>query len=124
MILTAYQTVRSLRMRLRVLYAEKKRATSVLRTIGFHMPIELTKSGFISSISYTGKSVNIFGEKFSNIFSESKTQYCDRDADSVSNRSLLANALESVAQNDIERNKLEQYKQKIELTCVVGYGMR
>ena len=33
----------------------------------------------------------------------------------VSNRSLLANALESAAQNDIEKNKLAQYKSKIEL---------
>jgi len=41
--------------------------------------------------------------------------YSDRDYDSVSNRSLLANALESVAQNDIERNKLKEYKGKIAL---------
>ena len=41
--------------------------------------------------------------------------YSDRDTDSVSNRSLLANALESVAQNDIEKNKLKQYKDKIAL---------
>ena len=33
----------------------------------------------------------------------------------ASTRSLLANALESTAQNDIERNKLEQYKSKIDL---------
>lgn len=33
----------------------------------------------------------------------------------TSARSLLANALESVAQNDIERNKLAQYKEKIDL---------
>lgn len=32
----------------------------------------------------------------------------DEDTDSVSTRSLLANALESVAQNDIERNKLKE----------------
>ena len=32
-----------------------------------------------------------------------------------SNRSLLANALDSVAQNDIEKNKLAQYKEKISL---------
>ena len=31
------------------------------------------------------------------------------------NRTLLANALESAAQNDIERNKLAQYKSKIDL---------
>ena len=42
-------------------------------------------------------------------------KYSDRDPDSFSNRSLLANALESVAQNDIERNKLAQYKEKISL---------
>jgi hypothetical protein len=43
------------------------------------------------------------------------TMYSDRNPDSVSNRSLLANALESVAQNDVERNKLKEYKSKIAL---------
>lgn len=43
------------------------------------------------------------------------SKFSDRDPDSVSNRSLLANALESVAQNDIERRKLEEYKSKIAL---------
>jgi len=42
-------------------------------------------------------------------------KYQDRNTDSYSNRSLLANALESAAQNDIEREKLRQYKQKIDL---------
>ena len=42
-------------------------------------------------------------------------RYSDRDPDSFSNRSLLANALESVAQNDIERAKLAQYKGKLAL---------
>ena len=42
-------------------------------------------------------------------------KYSDRDPDSVSNRSLLANALETAVQNDIERNKLQQYKEKIDL---------
>ena len=41
--------------------------------------------------------------------------YQDRDTDSVSNRSLLANALEGVAQNDIERDKIQEYKGKIDL---------
>ena len=41
--------------------------------------------------------------------------YQDRDTELVSNRTLLANALESVAQNDIEKNKLKQYKSKIAL---------
>ena len=43
------------------------------------------------------------------------TSYSDRDSDSISTRSLLANALEGAAQNDIERQKLAQYKQKISL---------
>lgn len=42
-------------------------------------------------------------------------RYSDRDPDSISNRNLLANALESAVQNDIERNKLQQYKEKIDL---------
>ena len=42
--------------------------------------------------------------------------YQDRySEDGVSNRTLLANALESVAQNDIERNKLKEYKKKVAL---------
>ena len=44
-----------------------------------------------------------------------KVLFSDRDPDSISTRELLANALESVAQNDIERAKLEQYKRKIAL---------
>ena len=44
-----------------------------------------------------------------------KVLFSDRDTDSVSDRSLLANALESVAQNDIEKTKLAQYKEKIAL---------
>ena len=33
----------------------------------------------------------------------------DRDSDSFSNRSLLANGLETTVQNDIEKNKLTEY---------------
>lgn len=41
-------------------------------------------------------------------------RYSERDT-STSNRSILANSLENAAQNDIERNKLAQYKEKIAL---------
>ena len=41
--------------------------------------------------------------------------YSDRDPNAVSTRNLLANSLESAAQNDIERNKLRLYKEKIDL---------
>lgn len=39
----------------------------------------------------------------------------DRDTESFSNRSLLANAFESVAQNDKEKQKIKEYKGKIDL---------
>ena len=42
-------------------------------------------------------------------------KYSDRDSESVSNRSLLANAFEGVAQNDIEKQKIQEYKGKIDL---------
>ncbi len=42
-------------------------------------------------------------------------RFSDRSPDSVSTRTLLANALETTAQNDIEKTKLEQYKSKIDL---------
>ena len=41
--------------------------------------------------------------------------YQDRADESVSNRSLLANAFEGLAQNDIEKNKIQEYKGKIDL---------
>lgn len=44
------------------------------------------------------------------------TKYINyRNPDSYSNRSLLAGALETAVQNDIERSKLKQYKEKIAL---------
>lgn len=42
-------------------------------------------------------------------------KYSDRDTETISNRTLLANALDSVAKNDIEKNRLNQYKNKIAL---------
>ncbi len=53
-----------------VMYADKKRSRSLLRTIGFQMPMELSDSGFIGSISYEGQNVKLFGEKFTEIFRE------------------------------------------------------
>ena len=52
-----------------VLHADKKRTIPLLRGMGFQMPMSLLRSGSIGSISYTGKSVNIRGEKFSDVVS-------------------------------------------------------
>ena len=49
------------------------------------------------------------------VLTEGQALYQDRVEDSVSNRSLLANAFEGMAQNDIERNKIQEYKSKISL---------
>lgn len=54
---------------------------------------------------YDSRPVGDFGEN---------VLYSARDTESVSNRSLLANALESAAVNDIERKRLQEYKAKIE----------
>ena len=60
-------------------------------------------------------SMDITDSMRNSVLTEGQPLYSDRDPGSVSNRSLLANALESVAQNDIEKTKLAQYKEKIAL---------
>ena len=60
-------------------------------------------------------SMDITDSMKDSVLYEGQVLYQDRDSDSFSNRSLLANALEGVAQNDIERNKLKEYKNKISL---------
>ena len=42
-------------------------------------------------------------------------RFSERDTESVSNRSLLANAFEGVAQNDIEKRKIQEYRSQISL---------
>ena len=60
-------------------------------------------------------SMDITDSMKESVLYEGQVLYSERDADSVSTRSLLANALEGAAQNDIEKNKLAQYKEKIAL---------
>ena len=70
-----------------VLYADKKRATSLLRSIGFQMPIELLQSGFIGNISYNQRSVNMYGEKFSDVFRKGVELHSSRNTrDSAGNQ--------------------------------------
>ena len=89
-----------------VIYWNEKKSQDLSVSLGLQLPNAITslRSGVI--IHQAKAFVNTQNEK---------TLYSDRDTDSVSNRSLLANALESVAQNDIERNKLKEYKGKIAL---------
>lgn len=66
----------------------------------------------ISQVQYEG---NINADSFKTIVLDgtASVKYQDRDSESISNRSLLANAFEGVAQNDIEKQKLQEYKDKI-----------
>ena len=51
-----------------VVYADKKRTTKLLKSIGFSAPIELQQNGYIGRISYPGQNVNIGGEEISLTF--------------------------------------------------------
>ena len=63
-----------------VMYVDKKRATSLLSSIGFYSPIELNDSGFIGNISYNGPKVKLEGKPFSEVFSEDESvvRYSER----------------------------------------------
>ena len=89
-----------------VIYFDKEKSQDLSVSLGVQFPHAITSldSGVI--IHQAKAFVNTQNEK---------TLHSDRNPDSVSNRSLLANALETVAQNDIERSKLKQYKAKIDL---------
>ena len=49
------------------LFLDKKRAKSLLKTMGFYTPIELQRDGYIGSISYINQKVNIKGVPFSSV---------------------------------------------------------
>ncbi len=105
-----------------VLYAEKKRATSVLRSIGFYMPIELNKSGFIGSISYKGRSVNIFGEKFSKIFTEVETKLSYRDQELAAQKEKVNEVLEK--ENAKLKEDNQYLKELVKLQRKVTHGTK
>lgn len=50
-----------------ILHADTKRTIPLLRDVGFTRPASLLRNGSMGSISYSGKSVNIIGEKFSDV---------------------------------------------------------
>ena len=62
-----------------VLFLDKKRATSLLKTMGFSMPIELHRNGYVGSISYFKQNVNIKGLPFSFVVQEGDVQFAIRE---------------------------------------------
>lgn len=126
-----------------VLYVDKKRATRLLRSIGFYMPIELKRSGSVGSITYSKRNVNIFGKKFYEVFDiagentekfssrtfadslTEPTKYQTRDGsatDYVTSRLALADAFEQIATNQRERNWAARYRERAEE--LAGYNTR
>ena len=71
--------------------------------------LEATADGMVQSLF--AKLGNIWGRAVKS----GETIVAPVESDKFSNRSLLAGALETAVQNDIEREKLRQYKQKIDL---------
>jgi DNA-cytosine methyltransferase len=78
-------------------YKYPKAKTNAFKIIGNGIPTQLTKS-VIGGVLDSAYEQTHDGEVL----------YQDRADESVSNRSLLANAFEGLAQNDIERNKIQE----------------
>ena len=85
-------------------YKYPKEKTRAFTIIGNGIPTHLTKAvvGGVLDSAYEQTH-------------DGQALYQDRDTDSVSNRSLLANAFEGLAQNDAERNKIQEYRSKVAL---------
>lgn len=83
---------------------DTKKSQDLSLRLGIQFPNELTSLRSNTIIRKSSAFVNK---------NEKKTSDRDPDGIGFSNRSLLTNALESVAQNDIEKNKLKEYKGKL-----------
>ena len=88
-------------------YQKKKSAkTLLMQNASAYTPKAQVSQTPIKSISQDLESVN-------SEFSDTDENFSERNNDTISNRTLLANALESTVTNEIEQKKLEQYKQKV-----------
>lgn len=85
-----------------ILFADEKRTIPLLRGMGFKMPMSLLRSGSIGSISYEGKSVNLRGEKFSDVVSVGTTAETAKRKFSASAEQVQA---EQQAQQEDEKKK-------------------
>ena len=85
-------------------YKYPKEKTRAFTIIGNGIPTHLTKAvvGGVLDSAYEQTH-------------DGQVLYQDRDTDSISNRSLLANAFEGLAKDDTEKNKIREYKEKIAL---------
>ena len=105
---------------------DKKRTDSWLSLTRLQLPFGEKRYGSIRKIAYVDGKVKVQSPKNmtdmqkrlfeAGIIDEFGNKlFSDRDTESVSNRSLLANAFESVVTNPIEKRKLQEYKDNISL---------
>ena len=105
---------------------DKKRTDSWLSLNRLQLPLGENRYGPIRRIAYVDGKVKVQNPKNMTAMQKKlfdagiidefgNKRFSERDTESVSNRSLLANALEGAAQNEIELNRLQEYKGKISL---------
>lgn len=99
-----------------ILYSDKKRTLSLLRSIGFQMPIDQQRSGFIGSISYSDMRVNISGESFENVFemAEGSSLTFSEETNGTDPHSILLADMEMTAKTQTEKNFVEKYREDVE----------
>jgi len=73
-----------------VLYADKKRATRLLKTIGFQNAYRIETGGYVGNISYIAQEVNMSGEPFSDVFSEVEDGEGQKNEEPSTRRTLHA----------------------------------
>lgn len=94
-----------------VLYLDEKRTASVLRPMGFYMPISILRNGYMGSITYSGNKVKITGTPFSEVIHEADCPSAERKAPTPieslprrrSFKALAAEAKEIAAARNAER---------------------
>ncbi len=92
----------------RVISYDKEKMSTYLSVIANHTRVgNITRDALTNNIASARKKVNRFREK-------NNINYKLPVAEDTSPRTLLTNALESVAQNDIEKQKITEYKAKVE----------
>ena len=84
-------------------YKYPKANSTAFKIIGNGIPVQLTKA-------VMGGLIDSAYEQTHN----GEVLFSERDTESFDNRTLLANAMESVAKNDIEKKYIENYKSKID----------
>ena len=97
-----------------VLYADKEKTAALLHSIGFQMPKELLRNGYVGSISYEGTDVNIQGIKYSELYPADEQN--QQRTNTLTDREVLAIAANQIVVDDLtdaERSALFIFQQRL-----------